>query len=231
MHVRERRAPNWGDSAASYRPPVLVFLATSVSVSAARSSMRSAISRSPSTTRLAPSRSRCSTAASEWARARMSSEGIGLARLLHHLAGLEGLGNGDEQPPCRFEVGRGEDLRVGGIADEHLGAVAARSSRGRPRWSRSPPSCAPSRRKRGADQRADPAVADQHIVAGLLAGVGVGDHFLAASASGAASGCGRRTSRAKTSGIEHDRDDGAAQDQVARQRRHQLELDARGRSG
>ena len=159
-------------------------------VSAARSSMRSAISRSPSTTRLAPSRSRCSTAASEWARARISSEGIDLARLLDHLAGLEGLGNGDEQPPCRARGWQRRGSRVGGVADEHLGAVAARSSPGCPRWSRSPPSCAPVRRKRGADQRADPAVADQHIVVRGLVGVS-GSAGSAASGDGAPSGCGR----------------------------------------
>jgi hypothetical protein len=51
---------------------------------------------------------------------------IDRTRLLDHLARLERLGNGDEQPPRGREVGCRKDVGIRGVADDHLGAVAAR---------------------------------------------------------------------------------------------------------
>ena len=116
------------------------------------------------TTRVAPSPSRCSTAASEWARARISIDGLVCAGLLDHLARLERLGNGDEQPARLLEIGGGEDLGVGGVADEHLGAVAPRLSRLSSLVSITT-ICAPLRASAAPTSEPDPAVADQHVVA------------------------------------------------------------------
>ena len=87
------------------------------------STMPRAISRSPMITVLAPSPVRCSTSASEWARAMISIAGLAARALSDDLAGLEGVGDGEDQPPRAGGVGGGEDLGVGGIAGDRLDAV------------------------------------------------------------------------------------------------------------
>ena len=62
-----------------------------------------------------------------------------------------------------LQVGGGEDLGVGGIAGEHFGAVAARSFQA-VLAGLDHHHLAAVARKRGADQRPDPAVTDQHVV-------------------------------------------------------------------
>ena len=42
--------------------------------------------------------------------------GIGLARLLHDLTGLEGIGNGDHQPARGGQIGGGDNLELGAVA-------------------------------------------------------------------------------------------------------------------
>lgn len=97
--------------------------------------------------------------------------GVHGPRLLHDLPGLEGLRNGDEEPPGRGKVGQREHLRVGGVADDHLRPVAARSGkrfiallededgaagRGQPRADKGADATIPKAARRGAlrlDQR------------------------------------------------------------------------------
>ncbi len=123
--------------------------------------MARAISCSPRITTLAPCFLRCSTSASECARAMMLSSRVQRAGLLHHLAAFEGVGDGDEQAACGAEVGGGDDLGVRGIAGDGLDALRLQLGK--------PLIVALDDEERHlllgkvfADDAADPAVADQH---------------------------------------------------------------------
>ena len=120
---------------------------------------------SPSTTRLAPSFSRCSTVALEWARARMSSVGLAVRACWTTWPASKASGMVTIEPARAGEIDRGDDRGFGGVAREHFGAVAPR-----PFDAASLVSITtilpPSRLQAGADQRADAAVADHDVVVG-----------------------------------------------------------------
>ena len=113
------------------------------------------------------------------------------AGLLHHLAALEGVGDGDEQAACGAEIGGGDDLGVRGIAGDGLDALGLQLCK--------PLIVALDDEERYlllgkffADDAADPAVADQHHMicergrADRLAGVAPSSSGCAGFASGAA---------------------------------------------
>ena len=110
---------------------------------------------------------RCATSSSECARAMIGSVGVQRARLGDDLAALEGVGDRDQQPARRADVGGFQHVGRRGVAGESGDAVAVqprhlvgivldhREDRRRAA-------------QRGADRRADPAVADQHHMAAVL---------------------------------------------------------------
>ncbi|MCY1287514.1 hypothetical protein D9M68_439840 [compost metagenome] len=92
--------------------------------------------------------------------------GVGRPRVAGDAAGLEAVGNGDQQPARRFDVGQLQHLRIGGVADHH-GEAALAQFGGLLALVLDHHQRHPGLAQPRADQAADAAVADEDGVIAL----------------------------------------------------------------